>query len=232
MTIDDDEAVPEVTLVLNPDSIGEDGGVGRVTATLSAASTEPFTVTVAAAPDAPAVAGDFALSGGTLSFAAGATASTGEVTITAVNNGVDTADKTLRVSGVVSLDGVAAPAEATLTIIDDDEAPELTLEVLPATIAENGGTATVTVTTGTGSTFADEQTIALSVSGTATTGADYTISSTSLTLPAGAGAEASIVTATVDGGERQCRRRCRDHRDRGPARRRRVRRRADGHHRR
>ena len=197
VTIDDDEAVPEVTLVLNPDSIGEDGGVGRVTATLSAASTEPFTVTVAAAPDAPAVAGDFALSGGTLSFAAGATASTGEVTITAVNNGVDTADKTLRVSGVVSLDGVAAPAEATLTIIDDDEAPELTLEVLPATIAENGGTATVTVTTGTGSTFADEQTIALSVSGTATTGADYTISSTSLTLPAGAGAEASIVTATV-----------------------------------
>ena len=197
VTIDDDEAVPEVTLVLNPDSIGEDGGVGRVTATLSAASTEPFTVTVAAAPDAPAVAGDFALSGGTLSFAAGATESTGEVTITAVNNGVDTADKTLRVSGVVSLDGVAAPAEATLTIIDDDEAPELTLEVLPATIAENGGTATVTVTTGTGSTFADEQTIALSVSGTATTGADYTISSTSLTLPAGAGAEASIVTATV-----------------------------------
>ena len=197
VTIDDDEAVPEVTLVLNPDSIGEDGGVGRVTATLSAASTEPFTVTVAAAQDAPAVAGDFALSGGTLSFAAGATASTGEVTITAVNNGVDTADKTLRVSGVVSLDGVAAPAEATLTIIDDDEAPELTLEVLPATVAENGGTATVTVTTGTGSTFADEQTIALSVSGTATTGADYTISSTSLTLPAGAGAEASIVTATV-----------------------------------
>ena len=197
VTIDDDEAVPEVTLVLNPDSIGEDGGVGRVTATLSAASTEPFTVTVAAAPDAPAVAGDFALSGGTLSFAAGATESTGEVTITAVNNGVDTADKTLRVSGVVSLDGVAAPAEATLPIIDDDEAPELTLEVLPATIAENGGTATVTVTTGTGSTFADEQTIALSVSGTATTGADYTISSTSLTLPAGAGAEASIVTATV-----------------------------------
>ena len=197
VTIDDDEAAPEVTLVLNPDSIGEDGGVGRVTATLSAASTEPFTVTVAAAPDAPAVAGDFALSGGTLSFAAGATESTGGVTITAVNNGVDTADKTLRVSGVVSLDGVAAPAEATLTIIDDDEAPELTLEVLPATIAENGGTATVTVTTGTGSTFAEEQTIALSVSGTATTGADYTISSTSLTLPAGAGAEASIVTATV-----------------------------------
>ena len=197
VTIDDDEAVPEVTLVLNPDSIGEDGGVGRVTATLSAASTEPFTVTVAAAPDAPAVPGDYVLSGATLSFASGATASTGEVTITAVNNGVDTADKTLRVSGVVSLDGVAAPAEATLPIIDDDEAPELTLEVLPATIAENGGTATVTVTTGTGSTFADEQTIALSVSGTATTGADYTISSTSLTLPAGAGAEASIVTATV-----------------------------------
>ena len=63
VTITDDEAAPVVTLVLTPDSIAEDGGTSTVTATLSSASTEPFTVTVAAAPDAPAVAGDFALSG-------------------------------------------------------------------------------------------------------------------------------------------------------------------------
>ena len=197
VTITDDETAPEVTLVLTPDSIGENGGVGRVTATLSSALTEPFTVAVAVEPDAPAVPGDYVLSGATLSFASGATASTGGVTITAVDNDVDTADKTLRVSGTASREDVSVPEDAALMIVDDDEAPELTLEVLPATIAENGGTATVTVTTGTGSTFAEEQTIALSVSGTATTGADYTISSTSLTLPAGAGAEASIVTATV-----------------------------------
>ena len=319
MTITDDEAAPTVTLVLTPATISEDGGTSTVTATLSAASTEPFTVTVAVAPDAPAVAGDFALSGATLSFAAGATASTGEVTITAVNNDVDTADKTLRVSGVVSLEGVAVPGEATLTITDDDEAsstvtltvapqridegaaatvievtgaldsgardadtvlslsvgggeatalpgvdyepvadfsltipanetsgtatftlvpledrideadeavivtgvsntagvgvpetveitmadnddaPVLVLGVDPATIAENGGTATVTVTTGTGSTFADERTITLALAGTATRGEDYRLESTTVTLPAGTGTEASAATVAVTG---------------------------------
>ena len=57
------------------------------------------------------MAGDFALAGATLSFAADATASTGEVTITAVDNDEDAPDKTVTVSGVVSLDGVAAPAD-------------------------------------------------------------------------------------------------------------------------
>ena len=319
VTITDDEAAPVVTLVLTPATISEDGGTSTVTATLSAASTEPFTVTVAVAPDAPAVAGDFALSDATLSFAAGATESTGEVTITAVNNDVDTADKTLRVSGVVSLEGVAVPGEATLTITDDDEAsstvtltvapqridegaaatvievtgaldsgardadtvlslsvgggeaaalpgvdyepvadfsltipasetsgtatftlvplddrideadeavlltgvsntagvgvpetveitmadnddaPVLVLGVDPATIAENGGTATVTVTTGTGSTFADERTITLALAGTATRGEDYRLESTTVTLPAGTGTEASAAKVAVTG---------------------------------
>ena len=49
------------------------------------------------------MAGDFTLAGATLSFAADATASTGEVTITAVDNDEDAPDKTVTVSGVVSL---------------------------------------------------------------------------------------------------------------------------------
>ena len=51
ITDDDEPAVPEtpvVTLVLTPASIGENGGVGRVTATASPASAEAFTVTVSA----------------------------------------------------------------------------------------------------------------------------------------------------------------------------------------
>ena len=119
ITDDDEPAVPEtpaVTLVLTPASIGENGGVGRVTATASPASAEAFTVTVSAVAVDPAVAGDFTLAGATLSFAADATASTGEVTITAVDNDEDAPDKTVTVSGVVSLGGVTAPADATLTI--------------------------------------------------------------------------------------------------------------------
>ena len=303
VTIHDDEAAPAVTLVLTPDSIGEDGGTS--------------TVTVAVEPNAPAAARDFELSGGTLSFAGNATASTGEVTIAAVDNDVDAADKTLRVSGAVSRGDVTAPADATLTIVDDDEAsstvtltvaperldegagataievtgaldsgaresdtvislsagggaatpgvdyepvadfsltipanetsatatfmlaplddrideadetviltgiaasagigvpeaigiaiadnddaPVLALAVDPATIAENGGTATVTVTTGGGSTFADERPIALAVAGTATRGEDYRLESTTVTLPAGTGIEASTATVTLTG---------------------------------
>ena len=173
-----------MTLVLSPDSIAEAGGVSTLTATATA--------------DAPATEADFTLSGVSLSFAANATGSTGEVTIAAVDNDVDAADKTVRVSGSVSLPGVLAPAEATLTIVDGDTVAVLTLEVAPATIAEDGGTATVTVTTGTGSTFGSAQAITLVLGGTATQGEDYTVSATQLTLPADTASVTATVTAVDD----------------------------------
>ena len=195
VTIADDEGSPQVTLVLTPPSITEDGGVSTVTATVSPASVTAFTVTVASTPVSPAEAGDVAQSGSTLSFASGATTSTGSVTNTAVDNTADTPDRVVLVSGTVSSAGVSAPADTTLTILDDDTAPVLSLQVEPSSIAEDGGTATVSVTTGTGSTFDTDQAITLALEGTATQGDDYTVSATELTLPAGA----SSVTATVTG---------------------------------
>jgi hypothetical protein len=60
----------------------------------------------------PAVEADYTLSSNTtLRIAAGATSSTGTVTITAVNNSVDAPDKTLTVSASASNTvGVTAPA--------------------------------------------------------------------------------------------------------------------------
>ena len=115
-------AQPTVTLVLTPASISEDGGVSTVTATVDPASATAFTVTVAAAAVDPAQASDFTLSSNTtLSFAANATRSTGEVKITSVNNEMDAEDKTVTVTGAVSENsGVTAPAAATLTIAEDD----------------------------------------------------------------------------------------------------------------
>ena len=73
-TIDNDDA-PTATLVLTPSTIDEGGTadtVATVTATLNRASSEPTTITVSAAPVAPAVAGDFTLSAAnTLTIAAG-----------------------------------------------------------------------------------------------------------------------------------------------------------------
>ena len=92
-----------MTLVLSPASVTENGGVSTVTATLSGASSQATTVTVSATAVSPAVAGDFALSTNTtLTIAADATASTGVVTITGVDNSVDAPDKTVTVSATAS----------------------------------------------------------------------------------------------------------------------------------
>ncbi len=120
---DNDTTTPTVTLVLSAASIGEDGGVSTVSATVSPASAAAFTVTVAAAAVSPAVAADFRLSANqVLSFAENATASTGSVTITGVDNDVDATDKTVTVSGTVSATSVTVPATRTLTLEDDDAA--------------------------------------------------------------------------------------------------------------
>ena len=101
LTISD---APTVTLVLGDAdaSIDEDGGSSTVTATLSSAATEVITLTVAATPGIGAVAEDFILTGTELTFAVGATTSTGDVTIVAVNNAVDAPDKTVTVSATVA----------------------------------------------------------------------------------------------------------------------------------
>ena len=101
--------VPAVTLTLSPVQILEADDAdtpdvaehtATVTATLSHESTVATTVTVSAAAVTPAVAGDFSLSTNkTLTIAPGDTSSTGTVTISAVNNTVDAANKPVTVSG-------------------------------------------------------------------------------------------------------------------------------------
>ena len=136
----DANAAPGVTLALSDDSIGENGGVSTVTATVSPASAAAFTVTVAAAAVSPAVAADFRLSANTvLSFAENATTSTGSVTITGVDNDVDAADKTVTVSGTVSATSVTAPPNRTLTL-EDDDAAGVTVSVTALTVTEQDAT--------------------------------------------------------------------------------------------
>ena len=196
LTINDDEGTPTVTLVLTPTVIDESGNKNEstVTATLSGTSSEAVTLTVAAAAVSPAAAGDFTLSTNTtLTIAAGSKASTGAVTITAVDNSVDAPNKTVTVSATATGGEVADPDDATLTITDDDAAPTgITLAVDKSTIAENAAEATVTVTasvTG-GSTYSASKDLTIAVgagTSTAVSGEDYTaVGNFTLTLPAGA----------------------------------------------
>ena len=149
LTITDDETTPTLTLKLDPTSISEDGSESStVTATLSGATLEPVTLTVAAEADAPAVAKDFELTGTTLTFDAGDTQSTGTVTIAAVNNDADAPDRTVTVSAAVTGGpaGLPAPSAQTLTITDDEEAPAVALVLDPASISEDGGESRVKAT--------------------------------------------------------------------------------------
>ena len=123
LTIGDDEAAPTVTLALSAAAISENGGSTAVTASLDHESSAETTVTVSLAPVSPATSGDYTLSSNRmLTIAAGTTASTGEVTITAVDNAVDAAHKAVTVSATArNTVGVTAPADKTLTLSDDDE---------------------------------------------------------------------------------------------------------------
>ena len=116
--------VSVVTLKLDPTTIDEDAGTAvNVTATLSAARTTQFTVTVSAAAVFPATDAAYTLSANTtLTFAVNATESTGTVTITPEGNSDNEPDKVITVSGAVAagVTGVTGPADVTLTIEDDD----------------------------------------------------------------------------------------------------------------
>ena len=179
-TITDNDATPAATLVLSPTSIAEDGGSSTVTATLDRASSEATTLTVSAMAVSPAVAGDFTLSGSTLTIAAGSTASTGTVTMTANDNNVSGGNKSVTVSATAANAlAVTAPSNQTLTITDDDGASnQVALTVSPASVVENavGSARTVTVTaTLNGSALASDAVVTVSVDeDTATEDDDFT----------------------------------------------------------
>ena len=171
VTITDDDATPVVALSLTPGSIREDGGESTVTATLDHASSERTTVTVSTEPVPPAQDGDFTQRGTTLTILAGATRSTGTVTIGAVDNGQQTGGRRITVSGVgENVLGVTGPTDdLTLTITDDETlSSTVILTVSPDRVAEgaSGVARTVTVTaTLDGAPRTGETVVAVSVSG-------------------------------------------------------------------
>ena len=157
-----------VTLHLSTDTVTEAGGVSTVTASLNRPSNETTSVTVTASPASPTVAGDYALSANReLTIPAGSTTSTGRVTIAAVDNDVDAADRRVTVSATArNSQGVADPAPVTLTIRDDDELT-MALDVSPEAVSEGDGETLVTVTaTVTGTTrLGEARTVTVTVAG-------------------------------------------------------------------
>ena len=202
VTIEDDDATPEPTLVLDSDSIGEDAGESTVSATLDRPSSAVTTIVVSATPVSPAEADDFTLSSNkTLTIAAGDTTSTGTVTITGVNNSDAEAAKSITVTGAaMNNHGVTQPSSRTLTITDDEtSSAKVTLTVSPTSVAEDatGTDRTVTVTaTLDGDSRSENTEVTVSVAaGTAVEGTDFSaVNDFTLTIAGGA----TSGTATFD----------------------------------
>ena len=126
-------AAAMVTLSASPSTVSE-GGEATITATVDHAQDSAFSVEVSATGDG--AVGDSTM----LRFAAGATASTGEVTVTAANDTIRNATaQTISVSGSTTNTDVAPIDTVEITVTDDEmvaTAPR-NLEVMPtATIGE------------------------------------------------------------------------------------------------
>ena len=193
MTIDfiDGPSGPRVSFDLDPATISENGGTSTISASMNKTADEDVTLTVAADPLDPAVAGDFTLSTNrTLTITAGSRQSTGLVTLTAEDNDLDGPSKVILIKGVLSegTTGVDAPNPGRLVITDDEvESTSIALSVDPTAVSEGGGTTSVTVTGTLNGLPRDTETeVNVSVAGvTATAGTDFaTVNAFTLAIPA------------------------------------------------
>ena len=176
-TITDDDGVPTLSIDSPSVTEGDSGAVNLTyTATLSAASGKQVTVAYADAGTGTATSGtDYtAISGGTLTFAAGTTSQTFDVSIT--GDAMDEPNETILVtlSGPTNAVISTTAGTGTGTITDNDDPPGVTLALAASSISENGGTTTVTATLSHASSAATTVTVT-AVSDFYTVGSDATI---------------------------------------------------------
>ena len=140
LTIEDNGGPPAVELVLSANPISEDATT-QVTATLSHPSSADTTVEVSVTAVHPASAGDFRLSGTSLTIPAGFMESSTSATLWARDNPVDEADAQVNVRGrAENPQGVQSPNVGPVTVtITDDDPPEVTGETLPKYVEGGSG---------------------------------------------------------------------------------------------
>jgi hypothetical protein len=194
VTIFDDDAAPTVTLSRSPATISEALRTATFTATLSTITSVPVTINLGFTGTAT-LASDYTRTGTQIVIPAGQT--TGRVTVTAVQDSLDEINETIIVDILsVSKATEATPQQATVTIIDDDAAPTVTLSRNNATIAEAAGSSIFTATLS--AVTSVPVTINLGFTGTATLNRDYAHTGTQIVIPAGQTIGRVTVTALQD----------------------------------
>ena len=217
MTVTDDDAIPEVDLSTDPVSVeeGSDPLAVTLTATFSNGSTFPEdrTVTVAVGAADESTSADHVAASGTdfarvsdfhVTIPAGHTTATAIFTLRVVDDNIVEGDETIGVAGAA--DSLTVNHTA-LTVTDDDDGPEVELDVDPAGLSERAPATPVTVTAefSNGNVFAEDRTVTVTVGGgTATPGADYAaVPDFDVVVPAGetTGSGAFTLSPTRDDAE-------------------------------
>ena len=171
VTITDDDTA---TLTIADRTVNEGDNV-TLTLSLSSAPALPWTVVVSTV-DGSAVAGssgDYTSFSETVSFGFGVTSKT--ISIASIEDNLAEDNETF----VVRLDNSSVSSvnitdNATVTIIDDEARPEVTLTPSASTVSEGAGTLTLTATQS--QVSAANTVVSLSFSGNATRSSDYSVS--------------------------------------------------------
>ena len=187
----DDDGLPQLTIA--DTSVGESGGEAVFRLSLSRAAPRELTVAYRTADGTAATGKDYSAAAGTLTFARGATAQT--IAVAVIDDDLDEPDETFDLLlsdgvGMVLADGAAAAM-----IVDDDEAP--TVSVADASTVESQGELRFEVTLSQASER--EVTVAYrTVDGTAVAGADYAETTGQLTFAPGVSAGDVVVPVHDD----------------------------------
>jgi hypothetical protein len=181
-TITDDDDTP--TLSINDVSYTESGSAGNATftVTLSEASGQEVTVDYASSDVSTTEDSDYTAVSGTVTIAAGATSATFNVPV--LTDTLDEANETATLTLSNASNATISDATGTLTIVDDDDPPSLSINDVSYTESGSAGNATFTVTLSAAS-GQDIEVDYTTSNGTAASGSDYTASTGTVTILAG-----------------------------------------------
>lgn len=194
IAVTEDETQPSVTLDISPKTILENGGDATVTAMLSHLSYQDVTVVLGFTGTA-ANGVDYDCSGPTITIPADSLSAS--VTLTAIDNMAYSGDKTIVVDIFSVQNGNEdGTQQVTVDLINNELPPTVTLSTSGTTVAENGGSATITAQLSV--TTTEDVIVNLDFTGTALVGADYSASANTITIPAGELSGSMTITALND----------------------------------
>ncbi len=199
VAITDDDPAPSVSLSASTTSISELGsGQVQFVATLSAPAGRTITVPLNLTGTATA-SGDYTPGSASITIPAGATS--GTVTLTAVNDNSTEGTETIIAALTASTDSsyqLSANSSSTVNILDNGNGINVTVQFSTAsqTVTESGGTRSIVVTLSAARGTSTD--VVLTQTGSATNLTDYSLSSTTISIPAGQTSASIAMTILTD----------------------------------